>query len=556
MPVIRTRDKKLHELQARSITDVAPSDLTISYGKLMNVSGAVKDQIHQGLLRIVSIGDDDLRFAKASFELGVMHFSRYHSPAASPSEGLKQMWTAAENGDLRARTFYGRLQRAHGQVAHPEYSCRRLEWLRTAAGAGYRMASDELARSNYQMARDALDGFAIRNLEALSAKGHVDPISRHIGPQHMLEPHQDLHTSSTEFQIHVAAATGSDDILEWLLSDNPNVLNVRNNFGDTPLLSACRYGQWNTAQELLKRSSDASLSNSLGENALHFLWRFNYKQAKSLLGKLLVAGANPEEEAADSEHVEQWNLVPALIGTPIERLASYNRLDLVELFLRQGLKIVPSNGRQLRRMLLLAIRLHHTDMQKYLIQYAVGGEGFRDNLRPLHKVGWDYNSSRRTYLDAAVLGCVRQTGGGIDVPIEFWQACYHAEHRQTVMEETMEFALQLSGSSKLDENVLDNTILLALSERSYPSFEHLFMTKILHTDGAHARLLSLEKFCWKAISSMSKAIAQDRIRVDKTIVSRYVIRVIRITILSRLTSNPGRYIASIISTRFLAKGRP
>ena len=467
-------------------------DVNISYSKFMEISGVIKDQMVEGLHKIVSLGPADPRYSQASFELGVFCMSKYHSPTASISEGFQYLWQAAENGDLRARALYGRLQRAYGCQAHPSYLQLRLNWLSSAASAGFQIALDELASIDPVMADTALKAYAANEIKiAFSGALPHDP---HGLP----DDNQESYEGSINFQIHCAAATGSADVLRWLLNERPDLVDIQNALGDTPLVSACRFGQLKTVLVLLKRSPNASICNNANENALHFLWRFDSSIAQALFLPLLTAGADPEVRANSNDDGEDWDLVPNLPGTPIERMVCYNRLDLIRLFTTQRRAVTRRHQDQLYWLFLLAVRLQHSETQKFLIRYA---RKLRVNLKiheeSSNKAKWPFKGNKRNHLDAAVLGWVNQTSEGLDVPVEIWQFCYHGESWLDAMKATINTCLQPGDNMHIDERLLDDTLRLAISERSYAAFEHLFHLKISATDGTHARLLSLERLRWR-----------------------------------------------------------
>ncbi|KAF2787900.1 hypothetical protein K505DRAFT_379281 [Melanomma pulvis-pyrius CBS 109.77] len=460
-----------------TLKESAPSDLEISYGKFMDLSGNIKSRITDSLLSIAIQGDAEPRHAKALFELGVIHLSRYSDPVTSRSEGIKYIWQAAEAGDIRAQAFYGRLQSGFDCPEHPDFPHRRIQWLSNAIEAGIQVHFHELAVTDPHHARLALRRYGASCIHEMFSKLPA--------------------AAKTIFKMHHAAATDSIESIVNLLGSDMGLLNAQNAAGDTPLLTACRFGQFKAAKELLRRSAKASLSNNTKENGLHFLWRFTHEQAAFLVPLLLRRGADPSEEAFFSQRSQPWDLVPKLSGTPIERLAKYNRLDLVKLLIERGIKISPRNGNQLRRMLLLAVRLQNVAMQEFLIRYAsVRDHDFNPGIRPLRMAGWEYKGRRRDFSDAAILGWARHTGSGIDVPLDFWQAAYHGKSWRIAMEATIDITQRLQSDQGFDEAVLDRTIQLAIREKAYNAFEHLMNLKILQTDGTRGRMRTLKPLCW------------------------------------------------------------
>lgn len=462
----------------------------------MNLSGFVKDLIVKGLHDIVSFGEGDSRHSGALFHLAVIYLSKFATPHASVAEGLKFLIQSADEGDLRAQALHGRLQSAYGTDAQ-EYQQPRIDWLYAAAKAGYQIAQVDIQALDTSLAREALKEYADSYIQTLFIERAMEDNPWAHESEETVDIISESIRTSARFRVHLAAATGSTDTLNSLLRENDSLLNITNDAGDTPLLSACRFGQFQTAMALLRRSADASLPNKVGENGLHLLWRFNEQQAEHLIDMLLQQGANPRQEACSSNRANVWDLIPSLVATPIERLAAYKRVDLVDLLTRRGCKIFPRNGNQMRRMLLLAIRLQHDDMQRYLIEYALRDHpDYRSDLLPLCQVKWEYKGRKRSFLDAALVGWVRQTGVGVDIPLDFWQACSHGRLRSASMKATFYNVMRLWHPSSMQEQVLDRSVALAIEERAYDALEHLIHLKIVGTDATQRRRTSLRRFCW------------------------------------------------------------
>ncbi|KAK1836347.1 hypothetical protein QBC39DRAFT_326383 [Podospora conica] len=472
--------------------DPSPVEVEISYTKFASLSGHIRDDITMGLQRIYSSTEADLRYTQACFELGVIYTSKFGGPTASPLEGLQYLRASADKGDLRARAVYGRLLAVYGGEADADYRGRRLEWLYSAARKGYRIAQEELADANPQMAQEAQREYALASPQALK----FTPSQQPVPGRPFWGSLTSIPTSSTS--------------------------NHHSPTGDTPLLTACRYGQFESATALLSLAAvDASVSNRSGENPLHFLSNFNLPQTKALLLQLLPCGADFDQEAHVGHHGHDWDLCPRLVGTPIERAALHGRLDLVKLFLEHGCLIVPRNGNQLRRMLLMAFRLQHTDLQRFLINYASSDRdepGFRNDLRPLHDTVWAYKGYRLSYIEAGVLGWVRHAGAfGLDVPLSFWQACYHGPRWRMAMQTTTQNALQLSCTYRSTlECLMDKAAVFAVREKAYDAFLYLLDKKIMHTDGDQGRLKSLQPLCWRETTS------RDTNTAEKRLVTRYI----------------------------------
>lgn len=477
------------------LTGPSATDLTIGYGEFKDCSGLVKDRILEGLLEIISLNETDSRHPKALFELSVIFLSKFVSPTASEAEGLRYLWMAAESGDLRAKAFYGRLSEAYECVPNNGYRRQQLAWLSSAANAGFQQAMNDL--------QDLDPDLASTSMRHLAEASIFNTFRR--DPLYSVEVEGTLDDGATRppdtlavgYRLHWAAGTGCLDMLVQILENHPHAVNSLNGLGDTPLLSAFRFGQYETAMALLSVPIDASICNYANENCLHFLWRFTHSNAQVLLPRLIERGADPGQQASSDSSVAKWSLVPSVAGSPIERLVAFNRLDLIKLLICNDISISPPNGNLMRRMLLLASRLQHTAIQKFLIDFACEmDDKFRHELRLLHDARWAYKGKRRSFLDAATLGWVRQTGSGVDIPIGFWQACYHGRNRLAAMKTSIHHALYLRNESRFDESLLDAAIQLTIEESAHEALNHLLDIKISLTDGESSRLQSLLPLCW------------------------------------------------------------
>ncbi|KFA78640.1 hypothetical protein S40288_09063 [Stachybotrys chartarum IBT 40288] len=98
--------------------------------------------------------------------------------------------------------------------------------------------------------------------------------------------------------------------------------------------SASRFGQTEVVLALLHHGTDASLTNSLGENTLHCAWCFDCPSAMANVG-------TPE-----------LDVLPLVSGTPVRCAAARRRLDIVLLFQDNENITSPGKGNAAQRMLI------------------------------------------------------------------------------------------------------------------------------------------------------------------------------------------------------------
>ena len=101
--------------------------------------------------------------------------------------------------------------------------------------------------------------------------------------------------------LHVAAACGSAEQVEWLLAlqgMTEEYMNGANSVGDTPLHAACRSGRLGACMELLCAGADVSRKNMYGrtpiyEAAYETLPPERDKKRPLICQALMAAGAEP-----------------------------------------------------------------------------------------------------------------------------------------------------------------------------------------------------------------------------------------------------------------------
>ncbi|XP_065336836.1 putative ankyrin repeat protein RF_0381 [Cloeon dipterum] len=73
--------------------------------------------------------------------------------------------------------------------------------------------------------------------------------------------------------LHLALESnnvGDDGIIRWILEQGNIDLNAKNDFGDTPLILACKRMKWSVSEMLLTRNVEVNVSNKKGKTAMHY----------------------------------------------------------------------------------------------------------------------------------------------------------------------------------------------------------------------------------------------------------------------------------------------
>ena len=109
-------------------------------------------------------------------------------------------------------------------------------------------------------------------------------------------------------------------------------VNIRSSFtGETPLLLACRLGDYEAAQELLDRGADASISTSDGCLPLHWLFLFDDPYIKMIMPRLL--GFDAINKAASRPQMLDAQLPADFEGSPLAFAVAAASLTTVDALL-------------------------------------------------------------------------------------------------------------------------------------------------------------------------------------------------------------------------------
>jgi len=300
--------------------------------------------------------------------------------------------------------------------------------------------------------------------------------------------------------LHGAAATGDLEAIELLHQEHAHLIDSRIATKDTPLLVAAAYGQSRSVLRLLELGADASMTNDHEENILHYLWCFTLDVAQTIARKSFLSGARLDQEARARPFDDSIDLLPLVSGTPVERLAGRNRVDLVTMLILDFGAVIGHyrNGNQLRRMLQLAMCLQNVDMQRSLIDFASDSPSEADAaLNPI------YQTEEASFVSEAATGRIAGVRFGIDAPFDFAIACRHGSHWRDVLDLSIANAIQLYPNLKSREEQVSSALLLSFKESNLVAFKTLLRVKLFLTtacDASDERLHSLKPLAWKVFS--------------------------------------------------------
>lgn len=461
------------------------NSVTISYHGLRPLSGAIKQLMIDELTKITKSADP--RKMQALWELGVMHLSRYTDPDAKAREGLSYVHQAAEAGDIRAKALYDPLCEAFGAGCRQNIRPGERKWLVDAASAGHQAAVARLGgRGSHRLppvAACQADFAATRFQPAPNAPvanwDHLKSIS-----------------ARQDTALHRAAATGNTDHVQVLLEQALLKVNALNLDGDTPLILACRFGQIEAVRLLLAKGADASICNSFGENGLHFCWCFYGRDSLDVIDMLIEGGAKLDAIAKGHPLAMDLDVLPMLPGTPAERAAGRRRMDVfVNLLTRKNI-LCPSNGNVARRMLVWALRLHDTRLQRLLLDQD-DPQSVDSDLLPLFKTQWLHKGEERNLIDAACAGWVSGSRHEWDVPRELWSAACNGAKATEVLEKSITNVVDwFSKQQQPLERLLDTSAIWAFRESMCKPFTILLGLKATRTSATRSVLNDLDLLRW------------------------------------------------------------
>lgn len=500
-------DEELDKQHQSKLVPMDTSDVSINYEAFKTLSGSLKDLLVLSLEQIVQDGGDQRR-SKAMYELAVITLSKFASPDASIEEGITYLFTAADAGDIRAKGLYHRLSNFYLKPAFFQVTDTLTEqWLYDAAVAGHHVAMEDLMNINSSKAMGARTEQAIRTFDFKCEDTSVEPVDvkdrilLYLSQQNVKTVDEYSTSSRGDTLTHWAAASGNTSFLEILLVVFKASLDTPNELGDTPLILATRFGQYETVKLLLKHGANAATTNNSGENPLHYVWAFGIDEATEIIISLEDAGANPFQEAKGRLHDIFLEVLPQVPGIPLERAAARNRLDLVKLFMLRH-PVLPRNGNISRRLLLWSIRLHNVDMQNFLMKYAEDDntdDGISGNLCPMIKTTWTHNGQQRSFLEAACLGWISPERQGSELPINFWGACCHGADWEGTLEKSLGFLTSSEPQLIEMENSIDRSITTAFQHQNQEAFSLLLDLKVRITDGSMSRLRTVRHLAWRSI---------------------------------------------------------
>jgi serine/threonine protein kinase len=435
-------------------------NILVDYTSINLASGVFHDQMLQTFSKIAQ-NTADPRCSRAFWELAVCKMARLGDPDdTKPEDAVPFIIRAAEMGEMVAKGYSKRLLDAldPSSCEGIARSANVEEWLFDAAVHGHEAAYEDW-RDLFMRDSDGIDEVMRRRVVHVASplsftqdSDHVQSAKSERGKA-FVEGNSPSDERATRTAIHWAARYGPPEDLHDTV-ENLNVsVDLKNEDGDTPLITACEAGNFSSACALLHLGARIDHVNHFNETAMHHLWRFTDIQAASLFhsmseapgfseaffteavlectrdGRLLrKSGSNPTE----------LDPLPILSGFPIERALGRRRDHLVKTMLQEGPALSPSvghaaNGNLVRRMILWASRLNLTGIRQFLVDFSKdptqtrpGGES-DPGLKKVENSFWTFENSNLDYMCSIAQGWTSSRRSW-RTPEHLWRLCIHGRN--------------------------------------------------------------------------------------------------------------------------------
>jgi ankyrin repeat protein len=340
---------------SRISTYVDSTQISLNYEELRLLDYATKSQLYRALEYMANTDSDVTRQAEACFQLSVCNiiaFGTSYNGAAS----LDWLIQSAKRGYIPAQALVKRMHDALSIELPSTLQESLLSWLKAAVEIGSFVAMQDLKNAchagTYPMEefnnsvakfRTTFGGTGYKLFDdsvmeryALCDTVELDRLLsfEHQKAENNTEARLPALNDRGDTLLHWAAINGNTAVLNTILRSASNMVNVVNNFNETPLLSACRSGQFEAATYLLDHGADAATSTSDGESPLHWLISFTQAgECTEIAQRLEQAGADVNKVAA--ENASCFNLFSNFLipGTPLHRATARNHIPAVRALL-------------------------------------------------------------------------------------------------------------------------------------------------------------------------------------------------------------------------------
>lgn len=265
---------------------------------------------------------------------------------------MKWLGKAARLGSDRAQAVFGRMRRTFDSVSDDTlsadyYDDEAKQWLWRSASRGFFVAAKELEELQFEdTLRDAMLRLrgryggtgAERFADAFFPENFPHAFDR-MRAQRARDIRQLQDSTMSRFGdniLHFAVSCGLILTAEKLIGNvNREALDATNVNGETPLLLACRAGQYSCTMMLIEAGANPMIASDYGDTPLHWLLSFDNVYVDEVTQKLVQQGGEVDAVA------EKWQYIHCgenafIAGTPLMRAVTRNNFKVVEALLEKG----------------------------------------------------------------------------------------------------------------------------------------------------------------------------------------------------------------------------
>ncbi|KAI5838501.1 hypothetical protein DFP73DRAFT_519948 [Morchella snyderi] len=213
-------------------------------------------------------------------------------------------------------------------------------------------------------------------------------IEKNHGNEHVLKMrHSRLHFAVfSGFTKAAARMLASEDF-------DPLSLEERCSAGDTPLIAACRQGEFLIAKLLVEAGASPTAKNYFGETALHFLVEFENPEELAIITDMIMAFGGKEviHVVCMTRSFGRETVIanPIASGDPLRVAVTRGNIDLVKLLLIWGSNPMMALGE--------AAALHHTELLQLFWEVCPDAIEW-SNCELLSMAIFDYPGHERMYV--------------------------------------------------------------------------------------------------------------------------------------------------------------
>jgi hypothetical protein len=286
--------------------------------------------------------EDPQRRTAASWQYALFHIRTLQlDPKSDPliDESLEFLLQAADGGHKCARSIASHLFETLDRE-FPRSRTIELEWLHEGICNGSGTAKRRLQSISPVLCAEALNQLRTRYVGiGIEAPQHYYDHSSWPDDYFLFEARHRQASGAQDSQLVLGCAgTNRLELLRTLTAEGLVDVNLVNEWGESPLLWACRAGHRDIALHLLKCGADPSIASVEGTTPLHFLSTFDAQYIPEICERLLKAGADIESRSRGGQAYRQLfdSTFGDADGTPLTWAVSANNKAATETLVARG----------------------------------------------------------------------------------------------------------------------------------------------------------------------------------------------------------------------------